>query len=164
MTVTNVHSDVDALTMRITAEFEAPIERIWRLWEDPRQLERWWGPPSHPATVVDHNLAPGGAVAYYMTGPEGDRYHGWWRIEEVDAPRRLRFTDGFADAEGNPDEQMPTTIATVSLREANGRTTMTIESRFASREAMDQMLEMGMEEGMSQALGQIDDMLAASES
>ena len=118
MTVTSIHSDVDALTMQITAEFEAPIERIWRLWEDPRQLERWWGPPSYPATVVDHDLTPGGSVAYYMTGPEGDKHHGWWRIAEVDAPRRLRFADGFADADGIPHADMPTTIATVSLREA----------------------------------------------
>ena len=31
--------------MTMVAEFDAAPERLWRLWENPRQLERWWGPP-----------------------------------------------------------------------------------------------------------------------
>jgi uncharacterized protein YndB with AHSA1/START domain len=159
MPVTDVHKDPDALTMTITAQFDADAERVWEAWADPRKLERWWGPPSFPATFVDHDLTPGGRAAYFMTGPEGEKHHGWWRIEQVEPPRRLRFEDGFADAEGNPNEEMPTTIATVTIAEANGSTTMTIETKFASREGMEQMIEMGMEQGMSEALAQIDTLL-----
>ena len=43
MTVTNVDKDLDARTLTITAEFDAPLERVWELWADPRKLERWWG-------------------------------------------------------------------------------------------------------------------------
>ena len=60
MPVTDVNKDLDALTMTITAEFDAGAERIWEMWSDPRQLERWWGPPSFPATFVEHDLSPGG--------------------------------------------------------------------------------------------------------
>src|SRR5687767_15465506 len=102
MPVTDVRKDFDALTMTITAEFEASAERVWQLWADPRQLERWWGPPGYPATFRDHDLTPGGWVSYFMTGPEGDRHHGWWRVEEVEPPSRLRFQDGFGDEDGNP--------------------------------------------------------------
>ncbi len=161
MPVTEVKKDLDALTMTVTAEFDAGAERIWEMWADPRRLERWWGPPSHPATFVDHDLSPGGRAAYFMTGPDGERYHGWWRIEEVEPPRRLRFEDGFADAEGRPNEEMPTTIATVTITAADGPTRMSIESRFDSREGMEQTIEMGMEQGMVEALGQIDGLLAA---
>ena len=45
MSVTDVDKNIDALTMTITAEFDADAERLWELWADPRQLERWWGPP-----------------------------------------------------------------------------------------------------------------------
>lgn len=160
MPVTDVNKDLDALTMTITAEFDAGAEQVWEMWSDPRQLERWWGPPSYPATFVDHDLSPGGRVAYFMTGPEGQRHRGWWRIEEVEPPRRLRFEDGFADDQGNPNEEMPTTIATVTITESDGATTMSIESRFASREGMERMVEMGMEQGMVEALGQVDALLA----
>lgn len=159
MPVTDVNKDLDSLTMKITAEFDAGAERIWEMWSDPRQLERWWGPPSYPATFVDHELSPGGRAAYFMTSPEGRKYYGWWRIEEAEPPQRLRFEDGFADDEGKPNEEMPTTIATVTIAEADGVTTMSIESKFGSREGMEQVIEMGMEQGMVEALGQIDALL-----
>lgn len=161
MTVTNVHKNPEALTMSITSEFDAPVKEVWEVWADPRKLERWWGPPSHPATVVDHDLVPDGRVTYFMTAPEGDKYHGWWRVVAVDAPTRLEFEDGFADETGEPNLDMPTTITRVTLEESGGATRMAIESTFPSTEAMEQMIEMGMEEGIQQALGQIDDILAA---
>jgi uncharacterized protein YndB with AHSA1/START domain len=162
MTVIDVRKDTTDLTMTVASEWEAPIARVWQLWADPRKLERWWGPPEYPATVVEHDLRAGGKVSYFMTGPEGDRHHGWWQVVAVDEPRRLDLMDGFADADGKPDDTMPTTQFTVTFTElANGGTRMLIESRYPSREAMDQMIEMGMEEGMAAALGQIDAILAA---
>ena len=51
MTVTVVRKDPETLTMTLTAEFDATPERVWDLWADPRQLERWWGPPDVPRHV-----------------------------------------------------------------------------------------------------------------
>jgi uncharacterized protein YndB with AHSA1/START domain len=45
MTVTDIRKDPKARTMTLDAEFQATPERVWQLWADPRQLERWWGPP-----------------------------------------------------------------------------------------------------------------------
>jgi uncharacterized protein YndB with AHSA1/START domain len=160
VTVTQIHKDPEALTMTITSEFAAPIDRVWKLWEDPRQLERWWGPPTYPATFVEHDLSLGGAVTYYMTGPEGDRHGGWWRVIGIDPPHQLEFEDGFADESGKPNPELPTTIATVKLSEQpDGRTRMEIEAKFPSREAMEQMVAMGMEEGLAASIGQIDELL-----
>lgn len=161
MTVTSVDKDPAALTMSITSEFDAPIERVWEVWSDPRQLEQWWGPPTHPATVVDHDLSPGARVTYFMTGPEGEKYHGWWRVLAVDAPQQLDFEDGFADENGEPNEEMPTTTTQVRLDSpAPGKTRMLIVTEFPSQEAMEQLLAMGVEEGMMQALGQVDALIA----
>jgi uncharacterized protein YndB with AHSA1/START domain len=160
MTVTHVQKDTDALTMTLTAEFAAPVARVWQLWDDPRQLERWWGPPTYPATFVDHDLTPDGNVSYFMTGPDGDKAHGWWRVLEVDAPQRLEFEDGFADDAGQPDPDMPTMIMRVNLDEQpDGGTRMQIETAFPSAEAMQKLLTMGMDEGMSAAVGQMDAIL-----
>jgi len=80
VTVTAVQKDPAALTMTVTAEFAASPDRVWQLWADPRQLERWWGPPTYPATVDAHDFRPGGKVDYHMTGPEGDQPRSWWEI------------------------------------------------------------------------------------
>jgi uncharacterized protein YndB with AHSA1/START domain len=157
MSVTSVHKDPEARTMTITADFDASVDNVWQLWADPRQLERWWGPPTHPATVVDHDLRPGGKVAYFVTGPEGDRSPGWWRILAVDAPHRIEFDLG--------DPDMPTVTMRVSLdKRPDGGTRMTIEATFPSSDAMDQLILMGFEEGLSSAIGQIDGVLGADAS
>jgi uncharacterized protein YndB with AHSA1/START domain len=160
MTVTSIHKDPERRTLTITSTFEARAERVWQLWADPRLLERWWGPPTYPATVIDHDLTPGGSVNYLMTGPEGDQHRGWWRIISVDAPSHLELEDGFADADGNPNAELPTTLMSVSITTGeSGGTTMTMESTFPSLEAMEQMIEMGMEAGIREAMGQIDALL-----
>ena len=161
MTVTAVDKDIDQLTMRMTAEFAATPERVWRLWADPRQLERWWGPPAWPATFTEHELTPGAHSAYHMTGPNGDEAHGWWEIVAAEPPQSLAFRDGFANADGTPNPELPVTEANVTIEAiGDGKTRMVMSSRFPSREAMQQVLDMGMEEGLREAIGQIDGILA----
>jgi len=162
VTVTAVDKNAAELTMTVTAEFDATPERVWQLWADPRQLERWWGPPAYPATVDSHDLRPGGRVAYHMTGPSGDTSRGYWDIDEVQPPHRLTFRDGFADDEGAPSTELPgPASAVVTIEDAgNGQTRMSIRNEFPSVEAMEQILAMGMEEGMREAVGQIDAILA----
>ncbi|WP_431988588.1 SRPBCC family protein [Streptomyces parvulus] len=160
MSVTSLDKDTDNLTLTLVADLAAPAARVWQLWSDPRQLERWWGPPTFPATVEEHDLTPGGDVTYFMTGPEGDTYRGWWRVATVDAPRSLEFTDGFADADGVPNAAMPTTTNRVTLTERDGGTRMEMRAVFDTREQMDQLTAMGMEEGLREAAGQMDALLA----
>ena len=161
MPVTAVQKDPAALTMTLTTELDAPPERVWQLWADPRQLERWWGPPTYPATFTQHDLTPGSHVAYHMTGPEGDQPKGYWDIVEADAPRSLVFRDGFAHEDGTPNTEFPVTGTRVRIKEiGSGRTRMSIETVFPDTHAMEQVLAMGMEEGLTQAVGQIDAILA----
>jgi uncharacterized protein YndB with AHSA1/START domain len=161
MTVLHTTPDTEARTLTVVAEFAAPPTRVWQLWSDPRQLERWWGPPTWPATFVEHDLVPGGSARYRMTGPEGEQAHGWWRFLSVDEPRSLELEDGFADENGQPTTEMPTIRMRVQLDEAGAGTRMTLVSQFATAEQMEQLTSMGMVEGLTQALGQIDDILAA---
>ncbi len=164
MSVTDIHKDHEAKTMTITAEFDAPVERAWQLWADPRQLEQWWGPPTYPATVLEHDLTVGGIVKYLMTGPEGDTPRGYWRVRSVssEAPHRLEFEDGFSDDAGEPNPDLPTTTIRVALDErAGGGTRMQMVTTFPSTEAMQQMIEMGMEEGITGAMAQIDGILSS---
>src|SRR5215211_4973079 len=131
MTVTAVRKDPEKLTVTLDAAFEASPERVWQLWADPRQLERWWGPPTYPATVTGHDLRSGGRVEYHMTGPEGDQPRGFWDIVEASPPHRLVFRDGFANADGTRNSELPLTEARVTISEIGvGRTRMSIESAF----------------------------------
>lgn len=161
MPVTNVTKDLDARTIVITAQFAAPVERVWALYADPRQLERVWGPPTYPATFVDHSLRVGSRSTYYMTGPEGDKHAGWWQITAVDEPHSFSFDDGFADADLQPSPDLPVSHNVYTFEDRDGGTLATFTSSYDTAEALQQVLEMGIEEGATLAINQIDAFLAS---
>ena len=160
MTITSVHTDYDSLTITLIAHFGHPIDRVWELWSDPRKLEQWWGPPGYPATVEKHALTPGGEVTYSMTGPEGEQHRGMWRVTSVDPPTSLRFTDAFADSDGAPLEDAPVSEVGVRLLENEGGTRMEMRMSFETREDMKRIVDTGTVEGLKQAVGQMDGLLA----
>lgn len=159
MTVISTRPDRESLTLTVVAEFDAPAEKVWGVWEDPRKLEKWWGPPTWPATFHEYDFTEGGEARYFMTGPEGDKAPGYWRFQVIEANRRLEFLDGFADQDGSPDEEMPNMVMTMTLDEGEGKTTMTTVTKFNSLDDLEQLIEMGMEEGIREAMGQIDALL-----
>ena len=161
MSVVSVDKDYGELSITVVADFDASLDRVWQLFADPRQLERWWGPPGYPATVEEHDLQPGGRVLYYMSGPDGEKYHGLWEVEAVEPPTGFQARDFFADAEGNPVADMPSSSIQLRLLEHAGGTRMEMRSVYETREALDQILEMGALEGVRSAVAQIDELLAA---
>jgi uncharacterized protein YndB with AHSA1/START domain len=66
MTVISTTKDAETLTLTIVADFDADPARVWQVWENVRQLERWWGPPSFPATFTRHEFVVGGQSRFFM--------------------------------------------------------------------------------------------------
>ncbi|NNE71659.1 MAG: SRPBCC domain-containing protein [Rhodothermales bacterium] len=159
MPVTSVVPDLDTYSLTITAQFAAARERLWAIYADPRQLERIWGPPSLPATFLDHQLTAGARSTYFMTGPDGQKYHGFWRVTRVDEPNGFSFEDGFADSDYNPVPDMPVSETDFTFEESDGGTRATYVSTYASREALEKVLEMGVVEGATAAINNIDGLL-----
>lgn len=161
MPITDVSHDKDSHTLTFVAEFAAPRARVWQVYADPRQLEKVWGPPTYPATFVDHDLSPGSRVTYFMTGPQGEKYAGYWDITEVNEPDSFSFRDGFADENLTPNPSMPVSTSVFSFSERDGKTVATYTSTYASAETLQQILDMGVIEGASSAINQIDELLAS---
>ena len=153
------HTDPEALAMTTSAELSASAERAWQLVSDPRKLERWWGPPEWPATFVRFDFEPGGRAHYYMQGPDGERLHGWWKFVSIAAQTELFIEDGFADENGEPSGDLGVTTARVTFEPTDSGTRLTILSQYQSLDQLEAMLEMGMEEGMRLAVGQIESIL-----
>jgi uncharacterized protein YndB with AHSA1/START domain len=160
MPVTTVEKDLDALTLTIVADFAAPVERVWTAYTDPRQIERFWGPPTYPSTFTRHDAAVGGRSTYFMTGPEGESHGGYWEWAAVDAPRSFEVVDGFLRDDGDPNTDLPTVRMRFAFAPTENGSRVVTTSFFGSLEQLEQLIEMGMEEGTRQAMGQIDDVLA----
>lgn len=160
MPITSVTKDPSALTMTVVADFPVPVRRLWDAYADPRQLEKFWGPPEWPATFTRHDMAPGGRSLYHMTGPGGERSGGYWEFLAVDAPRSFEVRDGFAHPDGSPNTDMPSMRMVYSFEGTAAGSRLTTTTHFPSLEALEQLIEMGMEEGMRAAMGQIDAVVA----
>lgn len=160
MPITSVTSDPQALTLTLVGDYPVPVARLWSAYADPRQLERFWGPPSWPATFTRHDLSVSGRSEYHMTGPDGARAHGWWRFLAVEPERRIEVEDGFADAEGRPDDSLPTTRMVFTFQATPSGSRLVSVAQFPSVEAMQKLVEMGIEEGARLAMGQLDELLA----
>ena len=160
MSVTKVVKDPENFTMIVSAEYGVPVERAWQLVSDPRQFERWWGPPTHPATFADFDLTVRAAIAYYMTAPDGEQFHGIMNVDEVEAPVRLAVTHLFTDATGAEIPGTPTVSMIFDFEPSDDGTVFTVTNVYGSLEVMEKMQAMGQEEGLIQAMGQIDAILA----
>jgi uncharacterized protein YndB with AHSA1/START domain len=159
MPVTDVKTDPEALTVTLTAEFGAPVARVWEAFTDPRQLERFWGPPGWPATFLTLDLEVGGRARYHMTSPQGEKYHALWEFLEIDAPRSLSVLDAFADEHGAIAQDMPTSRMSLSFAATDTGTRLDSVTVFESAEALEQVVAMGMIEGTTMAFAQLDRVL-----
>ena len=155
-----VEKDLDALTLTVVATFNHPVEKVWDLYADPRKLERWWGPPGYPATVTEHELSPGGMVRYFMTSPEGEKYYGLWNVKSVDAGKSFVAEDLFADDNGEANTELPSTMMTFDFTATETGSKMTSVSTYANLESLEQILAMGVVEGLKGAMSQMEAILA----
>ena len=163
MSVTSVEKDPESLTMTVTADLDATVERAWQLWADPRQFEQWWAPPGYPATVVDHELRAGGRITFFMTGTEGERHDSTWEVIAADPPRHLELRDADVDEDGRPNDgnTMTAMIITIDERDGGGAV-MVIRTHFDSQAGMEEVLATGFEEGMRIVFSQIEAVLAGT--
>jgi uncharacterized protein YndB with AHSA1/START domain len=149
--------------MTLTADLDATVERAWQLWSDPRQFERWWGPPDFPVTVVDHDLRAGGRITFFVAGPGGERHDSTWDVVAADPPHHLELRDADIDDDGRPNDGNGMTALVVSIgRRDGGGAVMAIRIHFDSPDGMEQVLAMGIEEGMQAVFWQIDAVLVAT--
>ncbi len=120
----------------IEREFDAPLEEVWKMWTEPQNIMKWWGPVGFTAPYARLDLREGGKYLYCMKGPDGKEYWSGGVFREVEPKERIVATDNFMDKDGNivpastyglsADYPMELML-TVSFEEQNGKTKVTIQ-------------------------------------
>lgn len=162
MPITSVTSDPQSLSLTVIGDYPVSVERLWEAYSDPRQLERFWGPEEWPAKFTRHDFTVGGESHYTMTGPDGATSSGWWRFLAIERPRLIEIEDGFATANGARDTGMPTMRMTFTFEPTATGARFKGVTRFPNLESMEQLVKMGMIEGLRSAMGQLDAVLAGA--
>ncbi len=159
MPVTDITTDPENLTMTLVADVSASVERLWHVYTDADQLSRFWGPPGWPSTFTAFDLRPGGRVDYAMTGPRGESSRGSWEVLNVDEGRSFEVLDAFVDENGDRIEGFPPMRMVFVFEATDAGARLTTTTYFASLEALEQVIAMGVIEGSRQATAQLDAVL-----
>jgi uncharacterized protein YndB with AHSA1/START domain len=162
-----VTKDLEAKTLVIEREFDAPIDKVWKAYADKETFEKWWGPEGWETKAKEFNFVDGGRLHYDMKCVDerqtewfGKSSWGMMIIDSVDAPNSFTYTDYFTDESGVLNQEMPALKITNNFTEQNGVTKLTSVSVADSAEQIEQLVNMGMIEGFTSQLMKLDQLLA----
>ena len=135
----------------ITREFAAPRQLVFKAYTTPELIKRWWAGKRGAVTLAEVDLRVGGTWRFVMVTPQGLEvaFHGEYR--EVVVNERIVNTEIY---EAMPGEGV---VNTVTFREANGRTTMTMLTEAPSKEIRDAIINSGMEGGMQEGMDLLEE-------
>ena len=141
--------------IRVTRDFNAPKDLVYRAFTEPDLIRRWWNAKRGEVTVCDVDLRVGGTWRYVMVTPDGTEvaFHGTYR--EIVPNERLVYTELF-EMPGVSDDDA--TVNTVTLEEADGRTTMTSVTECNTAEVRSMIIATGMEAGMQDAYDLLEEL------
>jgi uncharacterized protein YndB with AHSA1/START domain len=151
--------------------FDAPRELVFEAWTDPKQMARWWGPKGFTNPVCEMDVRPGGPYRIVMRSPEGAEYPLKGIFHEIVKPVKIVFTDNWEEHPADwhelllkygADRPAREALNTVTFEDRDGKTLLTIRTLFESVAVRDAMVKMGMNEGWSQSLDRLEELLAGA--
>ena len=166
MSATTFRIADDEKTLVVERTFDAPKSTVWKAYSTWELLQRWWGPRGWDTLIKQLEFVDGGSWHYGMRCIDkrqkdwfGKTSWGKFTYANIRPKDSFEYTDVFCDEEGAPIAGMPSSHTVVALVERDGRTTVTATTAYASEEALAQVLEMGMKEGLTQTLDKLAEVL-----
>ncbi len=138
----------------LTRTFDAPRRLVWEAYTRPEHLARWLGPRRYEIDALDMDLRPGGRWRFVHRTPDGGAHAFRGQFLEVEPPTRLVRTFEYEAFPGH------VSVETAVFEEHDGKTTITVTSRFDSVEDRDGMLQSGMENGAAESWDRLAELLA----
>lgn len=149
-------------TLTVERHFDAPVSKVWAAHTQTELLEQWWAPLPWKAVTKTHDFREGGHWLYYMAGPEGERNYCYVAYTDIKPEKEFSGDDYFCDEEGNKDTSMPSMHwKTEFIEETNG-TKIISTITLPNKEELAKLLSLGMQEGYTMALNQLDTQLKNS--
>jgi uncharacterized protein YndB with AHSA1/START domain len=161
MTTTSTHQteitvDPEVPLVRITREFDASPEKVFRAHTDPELITRWLGPRRHEMRVDSWDCRTGGSYRYVLAS-NGDEFGFHGSFHEVRRGELIVQTFAF---EGMPDDVALEKLTFEDL--GDGRTRLSSTSLVDSFADRDAFVASGMEEGVREGYERLDELLADS--
>ena len=152
--------DLTNKKIKVTREFDAPVEQVWKAWTESKLLDQWWAPKPWKANTISMEFSNGGVWLYYMEGPDGSRHYCRADYKSIRTNKSYECLDAFCDEKGNINTELPRMQWLVEFNKATTATKVEIEITFATPEELEKIIEMGFKEGFAAAHNNLDELLA----
>jgi uncharacterized protein YndB with AHSA1/START domain len=153
--------DSDARTIRVEREFNAPVPFVWAAWTTAELLDQWWAPKPWKTVTKVMDFRPGGHWSYAMVGPDGEEHLCRADYLRIDVEQSYDALDAFCKPDGSINTDMPQAAWNVVMQAQGDRTLVTVVTTYESREALEAVIAMGLKEGLTMALQNLDEIIAA---
>jgi uncharacterized protein YndB with AHSA1/START domain len=151
---TQITVDTAVPLVRITREFDAPPEKVFRAHTDPELVSRWLGPRRHEMLIDHYDCRTGGSYRYvHASGGNEYGFHG--SFHEVRPSQLIVQTFTY---EGMPEGVALQRVVFEDLD--GGRTRLTTTSLVDSFAERDAFVASGMEGGVREGYERLDELLA----
>lgn len=155
-------NDLSASELVITRTFNAPRALVWQAWTDPKHIMQWWGPAGFNNETCASDLRVGGRFQLQMRAPDGNVYPCIGTFREIVEHERIVYdgeaTEGHPCGAGIP----PRAEVTVSFAAQDGKTHLTLHTRFASAERKQAAAEARFVVSWEEAMQRLDDFLTVA--
>lgn len=149
----------ESKTIHIKREFDANLELVWQSWTTAELLDQWWAPKPYHIETKLLELRVDGMWLYAMVSPQDEKM--WCKADykNIETYKLLSWLDAFCDENGNANSQKPRSLWTNIFTEVNGITTVNSTLKHDKLEDIEMLIEMGFKEGLTMALGNLDELL-----
>ncbi|MDR6159179.1 uncharacterized protein YndB with AHSA1/START domain [Chryseobacterium sp. SLBN-27] len=154
------NQDVDSASVYVMKIFDTDVSTVWDYFTKSKLLDEWWAPKPWKCETKSQEFRDGGIWLYSMVGPSGERHYAKVKYGEIKEHRSFDVTDSFCDENGNPNLDFPEAKWLFGFTGVEEGTKVTINIHFASAQAMNQLLEMGFEQGFKTGLDQLEEILS----
>ena len=147
--------------IRVTRDFDAPVDQVWKAWTEKELLDQWWAPKPWKANTTSMDFREGGVWLYYMEGPDGARHYCRVDYKTIIPNKSFVGDDAFCDEKGNITTDFPTMHWKIVFNQSGKATMVEVEITFDTEADLEKIIEMGFIEGFAAAHENLDELLAS---
>lgn len=156
---TQVAKDLKEKIIRVSREFNAPVELVWKAYTESKILDQWWGPSPWRAETKFHDFSVGGYWLYAMVGPDNERHWGRMNYLSVEKHKNFHLEDAFCDEKGNVNTDLPVSKGSNTFTPTANGTRVEFKMTYSTEDQIQQLIEMGFEQGITICMEQLNDLL-----
>jgi len=160
---TQVVKDLKEKSILVTREFNAPVALVWRAFTESEILDKWWGPAPWRAETKFQDFSVGSYWLYAMVGPENQKHWARMNYLSIDTHKNFQLEDAFCDENGIVNPELPVSRGSNVFTATATGTRVEFKMYYSTEEQIQQIIDMGFEQGITICMEQLDRLILNSQ-